>query len=65
MTGKTVEDLKVVRAELVERRRREAESLGGADDSGRLDKLVQLHQAIEALDAVIIASDLDVAAMVG
>jgi hypothetical protein len=50
---KTIEDLKTLRAELVERRHAEAYSLGSAHHQGVLEKLVLVHQAISALDAVI------------
>ncbi|QRM32759.1 hypothetical protein [Microvirga sp. VF16] len=53
MAGKTVEDLKKLRAELVERRRQEAYWVGGPHHDDRIQKLVQVHTAIEALDAVI------------
>ena len=65
MSGKTVEELKAIRAEIVERRRQEADLLGGADDGDHIERLVHLHHAIEALDAVIISSELDVEAMIG
>ncbi len=51
--GKTVEDLKALRAELVERRRKEAYLIGSAHHDERIEKLVQVHLAIEAIDAVI------------
>jgi uncharacterized membrane protein len=51
--GRTVEDLKELRDELVERRRNEAYMVGGPHHDERIIKLVAVHHAIEALDAVI------------
>jgi len=52
MAGKTVDDLKELRASLVQLRRKEAYLL--SDDPSRgIEKLVQVHLAIEAMDAVI------------
>ena len=51
--SKTIEDLKARRSELVERRHQEAYSLGSAHHQEGLEKLVLVHQAIIALDAVI------------
>jgi hypothetical protein len=50
---KTIDDLKAVRVELVETRRRAAALINGAQDADRIEKLAQLHQAIQGLDAVI------------
>jgi hypothetical protein len=55
MAGKTVEDLKSLRAELLERRRKEAYwavETGAYNETG-LAKLIQADRAIQALDAVI------------
>jgi hypothetical protein len=52
MAGKTVEDLKGLRSKLVERRRHEAYGVG-SEFRHDLEELVQVHLAIEALDAVI------------
>jgi hypothetical protein len=52
MAGKTVKDLKAVRANLVELRRQEAYRVSGAPERTHR-VLVRAHQAIEALDAVI------------
>jgi hypothetical protein len=49
--AKTVEDLQMLRAELVSERKRLASSLDGMSDAEGLDKLVRVHLAIEALDA--------------
>ena len=51
--GKTVEDLKSLRAELIERRRKETYWIGGAHDDDRIGKVVTAHLAIQAIDAVI------------
>jgi hypothetical protein len=53
VAGKKVGDLKAARAMLVERRRQQAYKVSGAHGSARIDRLVRVHQAIEALDAVI------------
>jgi hypothetical protein len=55
MPGKTVEDLKSLRKELVERRRKEAywATESGAFNETGLAKLIQADRAIQALDAVI------------
>jgi hypothetical protein len=53
MAGKTVEDLKELRSKLVERRRHEAYGVGSEFSRHDLEELVQVHLAIEALDAVI------------
>jgi hypothetical protein len=50
---KTVEDLKALREQLVERRRQEAYNLGSAHHQERLEALVLVHTAILALDDVI------------
>ena len=55
MAGKTIEDLKSLRAQLVERRRQEAYwavGTGPYNETG-LSKLALVDRAIEALDAVI------------
>ncbi len=55
MAGKTIEDLKSLRAELVERRRREAYwaiETGPNNETG-LAKLALVDRAIQALDTVI------------
>ena len=49
----TIEDLKTLRAKMVERRRREAYYIGSADNDERIAKVVALHVGLEALDAVI------------
>lgn len=51
--GKTIDDLTALRAELVERRRKETYWIGGAHHDDRIEKVVQVHLAIEAIDAVI------------
>ncbi|MFK8250666.1 hypothetical protein [Ancylobacter terrae] len=51
--AQTIEELKALREELVERRRSEVYLIGGAHDDGRIAKAVQVHLAIEAIDAVI------------
>ena len=43
--------LQVLRAELVARRHQAARNIHDADDTPALEKLLRLHQAIEALDA--------------
>lgn len=53
MSRETVEDLKQLRAELVERRHVEAYRISGAHHEDRLVKLVLVDQAIDALDKVI------------
>jgi hypothetical protein len=53
MAGTTIGDLKTLRARMVERRRPEAYYIGSADNDGRIAKVVTVHLAIEALDAVI------------
>jgi hypothetical protein len=55
MSGKTVEDLKALRADLIERRRKEAywATASGAFNETGLAKLIQADRAIQALDAVI------------
>lgn len=50
---KTVDDLRRTCEELVERRRREAYALAGPEDQSGMARLVQLHLAIMALEAVI------------
>jgi hypothetical protein len=57
MSGKTIEDLKALRDELVESRRREAYRISGAGHDEQIGKLVQTHLAIEALDTVILLGD--------
>ncbi len=55
MAGKTIEDLKALRADLVERRRQEAYwalAAGPYNETG-LAKLVLADRAIHALDSVI------------
>ena len=51
--SKTIDDLKALRAELVERRRKEAYYIGGAHHDERIALVAQVHLAIEAIDAVI------------
>jgi hypothetical protein len=51
--GKTIDDLKSLRAELIERRRTEAYWIGGPHHDERIEKVVQVHLVIAALDAVI------------
>jgi len=55
MAVKTVEDLKTLRAALVERRLKEAywAAEAGAYDDMRIARLIQADRAIAALDAVI------------
>jgi hypothetical protein len=55
MAGKTIEDLKSLRAELIERRRKEAywATATGAFNETGLAKLIQADRAIQALDTVI------------
>jgi len=55
MAGKTIEDLKLLRADLIERRRREAywATAAGAFNETGLAKLIQADRAIQALDTVI------------
>lgn len=53
MTTKTVANLTKLRAELVDRRRREAYAIDGPDDHETIEKLAYLHLAIQAFDAVI------------
>ena len=50
---KTVDDLKALRSDLVERRRKETYLIGGAYNDDRIVKAVQVHLAIQAIDAVI------------
>ncbi|MET4701925.1 hypothetical protein ABIE65_004974 [Constrictibacter sp. MBR-5] len=50
---KTIDDLKTLRAELVERRREEAYRIGSAQHDEGIEKAGQVHLAIEAIDAVI------------
>ena len=52
MASKTVDDLKELRASLTQLRRKEAYLLSD-DPSTGIEKLVQVHLAIEAMDAVI------------
>jgi hypothetical protein len=69
MAARKVEDLRALRNELVERRRQEAYGVSGAQHHDRIEKLVQVHLAIEALDAVIEegkdAPETDVNSMIG
>jgi hypothetical protein len=56
MTEKSIEGLKALRAELVEIRREEAYRVAyrvGGTHSEHIERLVQVHQAINALDAVM------------
>jgi hypothetical protein len=53
MAAKTVDDLKLLRTQLIERRRREAYSLDGPHHSDGIARLVKVHHATEALDAAI------------
>ena len=53
MTTKTVADLTKLRAELVDRRRREAYAIASPDDHETIKKLAYVHMAIQAFDAVI------------
>ncbi len=57
MSGYTTEDLRALRDELVESRRRESYRISGAGNDEQIDKLVRTHLAIEALDTVILLSD--------
>ena len=52
MASKTVDDLKELRASLTQLRRKEAYLLSD-DPSTGIEKLVQVHLAIEAMEAVI------------
>ncbi|MDQ0347870.1 hypothetical protein [Ancylobacter vacuolatus] len=49
----TIEDLKKLREELAERRRKEAHWIHHAFNYERLEKIAQVQLAIQALDAVI------------
>lgn len=49
----TVEDLKALRAELVERRSTEVYWIGNAHNYERIEKVAQIQIAIAAIDAVI------------
>jgi hypothetical protein len=49
----TIEDLKAVRAALVERRRTEAYRVAGEHHNEQIAKLNSVHMAILAIDAVI------------
>jgi hypothetical protein len=51
--GKTVEDLRLMRAKLVERRVKLAYRLRSVNSGGTLAQLAEINQAIAALDAVI------------
>ena len=53
MAMKTVEDLKALLKELVIARRDAAYAIADVDDDGGLEELVQFHQTIVALSAVI------------
>jgi hypothetical protein len=53
MATKTIADLTKFRAELVDRRRREAYAIDNANDQERVEKLAYVHLAIQAFDAVI------------
>lgn len=67
--GKTIDDLKALRAELVERRRKETYWIGGPYHDDRIEKVIQVHLAIAALDAVITEgkdeTESDVSGMIG
>ncbi len=52
MSG-SLEDVKALRAELASRRRDEAFWLSTERNRERVEKLVELHLAIEALDRVV------------
>lgn len=51
--GNTVSELQELRDALVERRVHDAYLVASAHNDERLEKLVRVHLAIEALDAVI------------
>ena len=53
MAGKTIEDLRTLRSQMVERRRQEAYRVSDAHDDERIEILMEVHQAIQALNAVI------------
>ena len=53
MAGKTVDDLRALRDELIVRRRTEAYSLAALGTMGDVASLTRVHLAIEALDQVI------------
>ena len=53
MPAKTVADLEALRDAMVERRRVEAYRVGSAHNDDGLEKLVRVHLAIEAVEAVI------------
>ena len=53
MATKTISNLKKLREELVDRRRREAYGIGGPDNDERIGKVGHVHLAILAIDAVI------------
>ena len=50
---KTIEDLKKMRDRLVYRRRRGVYDVGNPHDPDPIEKVVQAHLAIQAIDAVI------------
>jgi hypothetical protein len=51
--AKTIDDLRAIRAELLERRRSEAYHISGPHQEERIEKVARLHIAIDAIDAVI------------
>jgi hypothetical protein len=53
MATKTIADLTKLRAELVDRRRREAYAVDGPNHDERIEKLAYVHLAILAFDAAI------------
>ncbi|QUD87402.1 hypothetical protein [Phenylobacterium montanum] len=53
MAGKTIKDLKLVREQLDEQLVRAAYALTGGINQRALERLVQINEAIYALDSVI------------
>jgi hypothetical protein len=53
MADKTIEELKLMRAELAERRRTEVAWIAGAYQHDLFEKIGKLQLAIDAIDAVI------------
>jgi hypothetical protein len=50
---KTIDDLKLLQADLMARRRSDAYAINDAGDVEQIKKVVQVHLAIEAIDKVI------------
>ena len=53
MAQRSIDELDVLRAELARQRRQKADAIADPNDVQALQALVQIHQAVEALDAVI------------